>query len=68
MLKDASIALQGKAVCVALHAGWVRTGMGGASANLDVREAAADMRRTLAALTPADNGRFLNHDGQVIDW
>jgi NAD(P)-dependent dehydrogenase (short-subunit alcohol dehydrogenase family) len=68
LLKDASIALQGKAVCVALHPGWVRTDMGGASADLDVRDAVADMRRTLAALTSVDNGRFLNHDGQGIDW
>ena len=68
VLKDASTALQGKAVCVALHPGWVRTDMGGAGADLDVRDAVANMRRTLAALTPADNGRFLNHDGQGIDW
>jgi NAD(P)-dependent dehydrogenase (short-subunit alcohol dehydrogenase family) len=68
VLKDASIALQGKAACVALHPGWVRTDMGGAGADLDVRDAAANMRRTLAALTPADNGRFLNHDGQGIGW
>jgi NAD(P)-dependent dehydrogenase (short-subunit alcohol dehydrogenase family) len=61
-------ALQGKAVCVALHPGWVHTDMGGAGADLDVRVAVANMRRTLAALTPADNGRFLNHDGQSIDW
>jgi len=68
VLKDTSTALHGKAVCVALHPGWVRTDMGGAGADLDVRDAVANMRRTLAALTPADNGRFLNHDGQGIDW
>jgi len=68
VLKDASTALQGKAVCVALHPGWVRTDMGGAGADLDVRDAVADMRRTLAALKPADNGRFLNQDGQGIEW
>ena len=68
VLKDASLALSGKAICVALHPGWVRTDMGGAGADLDVATSAADIRRTLAALTPADNGRFLNHDGQPLAW
>jgi NAD(P)-dependent dehydrogenase (short-subunit alcohol dehydrogenase family) len=68
VLKDASLALQGRAICVALHPGWVRTDMGGAAAPLDAAASAADIRRTLAALTPADNGRFLNHDGTPVPW
>ncbi len=68
VLKDASIALAGQAICVALHPGWVRTDMGGTGADLDVADSARDLRRTLAALTPADNGRFLNHDGQPLAW
>ncbi len=68
VLKDASLVLAGRATCVALHPGWVRTDMGGAGADLDVATAVADMRRTLAALTPADNGRFLNHDGDGLAW
>ena len=68
VLKDASIALAGKAVCVALHPGWVRTDMGGSDADLDVATSVADMCRTLAALTAADNGRFFNHDGQPLAW
>ena len=68
VLKDASIALAGKAVCVALHPGWVRTDMGGSGADLDVATSVADMCRTLAALTAADNGRFFNHDGQPLAW
>jgi len=68
VLKDASIVLAGKAVCVALHPGWVRTDMGGAGADLDVADSAAGIRRTLAALQPADNGGFLNFDGTPIAW
>jgi len=68
VLEDASITLHGKAACVALHPGWVRTDMGGAGADLDVRDAVAAMRRTLAALKPSDNGRFLDHDGTPIEW
>ncbi len=68
VLKDVSLVLAGRAVCVALHPGWVRTDMGGAGADLAVPDAVADMRRTLAALTPADNGGFFNHDGQALAW
>ena len=68
VLKDASLALAGKAVCVALHPGWVRTDMGGAGADIDVATSAADIRSTLAALTSADNGCFFNHDGQPLAW
>jgi NAD(P)-dependent dehydrogenase (short-subunit alcohol dehydrogenase family) len=68
VLKDASLVLAGQAVCVALHPGWVRTDMGGPGADLDVGTAVADMRRTLAALTPADNGGFFNHDGHGLAW
>jgi NAD(P)-dependent dehydrogenase (short-subunit alcohol dehydrogenase family) len=68
VLKDASLALAGRAVCVAFHPGWVQTDMGGPGADLPPEQAVADMRRTLAGLTPADNGRFLNHDGQAMAW
>jgi NAD(P)-dependent dehydrogenase (short-subunit alcohol dehydrogenase family) len=68
VLKDASIALQGRAICIAFHPGWVRTDKGGAGADLDVQTAVADMRRTLAGLKPSDNGGFFNHDGAVLDW
>jgi NAD(P)-dependent dehydrogenase (short-subunit alcohol dehydrogenase family) len=68
VLKDASLALAGRAVCVALHPGWVRTDMGGAGADLDATTSVADMRRTLAGLTPEHNGRFFNHDGAELAW
>jgi NAD(P)-dependent dehydrogenase (short-subunit alcohol dehydrogenase family) len=68
VLKDASIALDGRAVCVAFHPGWVKTDMGGAQAELPVERSVSDMRRTLARLTARDNGRFLNHDGEPLDW
>jgi NAD(P)-dependent dehydrogenase (short-subunit alcohol dehydrogenase family) len=68
VLKDASIVLQGRAVCVALHPGWVRTDMGGAGADLTVAQSVADMRHTLAGLKVSDNGGFFNHDGQTLAW
>ena len=68
VLKDASIALGTQAVCVAMHPGWVRTDMGGAAADLAVSAAVAAMRRTIAALRPAHNGAFLDHDGSPLAW
>jgi NAD(P)-dependent dehydrogenase (short-subunit alcohol dehydrogenase family) len=68
VLKDVSLASAGRLVCVALHPGWVRTEMGGAGADLSVAQSAADLRQVIAALTPADNGRFLDHDGSTIPW
>jgi NAD(P)-dependent dehydrogenase (short-subunit alcohol dehydrogenase family) len=66
--RDISFGLQGKAVCVAMHPGWVKTDMGGAAADLDVAQSVADMRATVASLRPEHNGTFINHDGQVLAW
>jgi NAD(P)-dependent dehydrogenase (short-subunit alcohol dehydrogenase family) len=68
VLKDLSITLQGRAICVALHPGWVRTDMGGAGADLDVSTSAQSLRRTLASLKSVDNGGFFNHDGAPLAW
>ena len=68
VLKDASLALAGQAVCVAFHPGWVRTDMGGANADIDVTESVAGIRRVIAALREADNGGFFNYDGQPLAW
>jgi NAD(P)-dependent dehydrogenase (short-subunit alcohol dehydrogenase family) len=68
VLKDAASQLQGRAICVSCHPGWVRTDMGGPSATLSPGQSAADLRATLARLTPAQHGSFLNHDGQPIAW
>ena len=69
VLVDTSIAFgpQG-ATCVALHPGWVRTDMGSASADLAVEDSVARLRATLAALSDAANGSFLNYDGTPIPW
>lgn len=68
VLKDAALTLAGRASCVALHPGWVQTDMGGTGADLTVERSAADLRATVARLTPADSGAFLNHDGQALAW
>ena len=69
VLKDMSLMLGPQGVtCVTLHPGWVRTDMGGAGADIDVATSVAGMRRTLAALTPAQNGSFLSYDGTALPW
>jgi NAD(P)-dependent dehydrogenase (short-subunit alcohol dehydrogenase family) len=69
VLKDASIAFgpQG-ATCVALHPGSVQTDMGGSGAHTPVDQSVAALRKTLAGLTAADNGSFLNYDGTPLPW
>ena len=68
VLKDASLLYAGQVTCVALHPGWVQTDMGGPQAELTPQRSVANMRRTIAALGPAQNGSFLDHDGTPISW
>jgi NAD(P)-dependent dehydrogenase (short-subunit alcohol dehydrogenase family) len=68
VLKDVSLALAGRATCVAVHPGWVRTAMGGPQGQLSVEESVTDLRALFARLGPADNGTFRNHDGSVLPW
>ena len=68
VLKDASIALAGRALCAAFHPGWVRTDMGGADADIDATESIAGMRRSLAELSAEQTGTFLNYDGTPLAW
>jgi len=69
VLKSASVELGRRGVvCMALHPGWVRTDMGGPGANLPVEESAASMRRVIAAANRSHNGRFLNYNGEQLEW
>ncbi len=68
VLKDASLALSGRALCAAFHPGWVRTGMGGAGADLAPAESVAGLRSALAGLDATRNGSFLNYDGSALAW
>jgi NAD(P)-dependent dehydrogenase (short-subunit alcohol dehydrogenase family) len=68
VLRDLAFAFEDRALCVALHPGWVRTDMGGPEADLTVPQSAASLRAVLAGLTPEHHGRFFDQDGQALPW
>ena len=53
---------------VALSPGWVTTDMGGPNAEIPPAQSIANMRKVIDGLTPADNGRFYNHEGEPRPW
>ena len=42
--------------------------MGGAGADLTPEESIAALRKSIAALTIADSGRFMNRHGEDLPW
>ena len=68
VMKDASLALAGKATVISFHPGWVRTDMGGAGADIDASTSIAGMRTVLASVKPSDTGSFFNYDGRRLAW
>jgi NAD(P)-dependent dehydrogenase (short-subunit alcohol dehydrogenase family) len=56
------------ALVVAIHPGWVRTGMGGPEATLSPGQAAGQLMKTIDALTAAHNGMFLDQTGAPHPW
>lgn len=65
--RDLAFALAGRAICVSLHPGWVRTDMGGPHADRGVEEGAAGI--VWAATLPADGptGGFFR-DAALAAW
>jgi NAD(P)-dependent dehydrogenase (short-subunit alcohol dehydrogenase family) len=68
VMRDAALALAGKAIVISFHPGWVRTDMGGAGADIDAATSIAGMRTVLASVKPSDTGCFFNYDGQRLNW
>ena len=53
---------------VTLAPGWVRTDMGGPSANLAPEESASALLALIEKLGATDNGSFYRYDGEELDW
>ena len=68
VMKDAALALAGKATVISFHPGWVRTDMGGSGADIDAATSIAGMRTVLASVKPTDTGSFFNYDGRRLNW
>jgi len=68
VLKDVSLNTS-KAICVALHPGWVKTEMGGAGAALEIADSVSRIRALIAGLRTEHHGSFLNaEDGSGLHW
>ncbi len=55
-------------VVCAFHPGWVRTDMGGNSADISVEESATGMLKSIEHLTAENTGSFLRWDGSTHPW
>lgn len=53
---------------LALHPGWVRTEMGGASAEIEPRDAVSAMLAVIGRVSRADSGSFLDRHGATVPW
>jgi len=53
---------------VMLHPGWVRTDMGGPSADIDTATSAGGMKKVVDNLTDDQSGGFFNYDGKSFPW
>jgi NAD(P)-dependent dehydrogenase (short-subunit alcohol dehydrogenase family) len=54
--------------CVVVNPGWVQTDMGGPRATLSPAESVSRLRRLIDRLSPAQSGKFFNHDGREYAW
>lgn len=55
-------------VALALHPGWVKTGMGGPGADIDVQTSVAGMRAVLDRAGVRESGRFFDYTGKELPW
>ena len=68
MRKQANAWREEGIIVFALGPGWVRTDMGGASADISVEESIAGCLRVIDALTMAYSGGFGNYTGAELPW
>ena len=53
---------------LSVHPGWVRTDMGGSSADISTQTSAAGLRQLISNATIEDSGRFFSWDGSALPW
>lgn len=55
-------------VVAALHPGWVRTDMGGATARMEIGESVDGLLTVIDALEPRHSGSLIRHDGMILPY
>ena len=55
-------------ISVVIHPGWVKTRMGGEGAPVEPVDSVAGMLRVIGSLSAADNGRFIDYQGNGLPW
>jgi NAD(P)-dependent dehydrogenase (short-subunit alcohol dehydrogenase family) len=69
MMQGVALDLEKEGIAVVVvHPGWVRTDMGGKSADLSAKESASALIKILDKLTIKTTGRFMNWDGTERPW
>ena len=69
VMKGLSHDLKGDNIIVCpMHPGWVRTDMGGSSADISVEESAAGVFARAWEVGIADTGTFVDYQGETIPW
>ena len=69
VMRSMGLDLRGRGIiALPLHPGWVRTGIGGPRAELDVATSVAGLRQVIAGLTLDDAGHFYQWDGRELPW
>ena len=69
VVKATSLELGTRGVtAIAFHPGWVRTDMGGAGADIDVKTSIAGMRAVIERSGRHANGHFFDYTGKELPW
>lgn len=55
-------------IAIPMHPGWVRTEMGGPTADIDADTSIAGMKKVIDGLTLADSGKYMVYDGSELPW
>jgi NAD(P)-dependent dehydrogenase (short-subunit alcohol dehydrogenase family) len=55
-------------IVIALHPGWVRTGMGGPNGEIDVITSARGLCKVLSSVSLKDSGTFIGYNGENLAW
>lgn len=69
LMKSIALSLKDRGIpAIALHPGWVRTGLGGPDAHLDTETSVKGMMKVIETLSMENSGGFFAHDGSALSY